>query len=39
MQTYSLEEILECNDYTKEELVYLLINEMGFNIPKPEPLQ
>ncbi len=39
LQTYTLEEILECNEYTEEELVLLLINEMGFNVPKPEPLQ
>ena len=38
LEAYSLEELLEYNEMTEEDLLVILINEFGFDIPNMEPL-
>lgn len=38
LEAYSLEELLEYNEMSEEDLLVVLIGEFGFNIPDMEPL-
>lgn len=38
LQTYTLEEILELNEVTEEELLEYLINCRYLNLPNPRPV-
>ena len=38
LQTYTLEEILEHNEITEEELLYILIEEHILELPAPKPI-
>jgi hypothetical protein len=38
LETYSLEELLEYNEMTEDDLLVLLISSYDFSIPDMEPL-
>lgn len=38
LEAYSLEELLEYNELTEEDLLVLLIRDFSFDIPDMEPL-
>lgn len=38
LETYSLEDILEWNDITPEELLEMLVNMELIHIPEPKPV-
>jgi hypothetical protein len=38
LEAYSLEELLQYNEMSEEDLLVVLISEFGFDIPDMEPL-
>jgi hypothetical protein len=38
LQTYTLEEILEINEITEEEVLYFLLKMKFLKVPNPEPI-
>jgi hypothetical protein len=38
LQTYTLEEILEFNDLTEEEVLFFLVEEDFIQLPDPKPV-
>jgi hypothetical protein len=38
LQTYTLEEILEINEITEEEVLYFLLQHKFLKVPNPEPI-
>jgi hypothetical protein len=38
LQVYSLEEILELNDLTDEDVLVFLVEQQFISLPNPEPL-